>query len=537
MLQVLTAAYNSAALTLLVSGTHDISVNLSAKTTTASEIWLEAADPGATLSGVLKIYDGAPPIHIKGFEITAHIDVEAPAPLEISDCKFRRAVSSRHRLEEKEALLALMVRSGHTTITNGDFEGLDLAIYVQGGTLSIANSEFRRNNNSIHMTNGSTSIANTTFAASLGTALHVIGGDVVLKDQTALLNNQFDLIIHDSARVRYELPAPLGRYAFIQDGSGIYSFEPGEHRGDFPFACSAGVVGDSSAAQDQSNPGCSRVCPGGYYCRAGTIRPTVCPVSSYCAAGSSAPTACEAGKFGRSEGLASAGDCEACPMGSWCSAGQAIQCGVNTYQPLISQISAGACLQCPRFAESNNNSASVEDCKCQEGYYDNRSSSAAAADKVYCKPCPIGSECKESGYTLALLPLRPGYWRTNSDSSDLRRCPDASSPKTTACANTNGMLCKPGTIGPYCRVCNVTDGSQYFDSGQSACVNCGDTAATSLSTLIGTTLAALLLLCWCGWRQPCKRLRIMAHQALQKIRAPLKQMIAFYQVYQGPSVW
>jgi len=27
----------------------------------------------------------------------------------------------------------------------------------------------------------------------------------------------------------------------------------------------------------------------------------------------------------------------------------------------------------------------------------------------------------------------------------------------------------------------------------------------------------------------------MAHQALQKIRAPLKQMIAFYQVCQGSS--
>ena len=519
MLQVLTEAHNYAPLTLLVNGTHDISGNLSAQTTTASEIWLVAAEPGATLSGVLKIYDGAPPIHIKGFEITAHIDVEAPAPLEISDCKFRRAVSSRRRLDEKEAVLALMVRSGHTTITNGDFEGLDLAIYVQGGTLSIANSEFRRNNNSIHMTNGSTSIANTTFAASLGTALHVIGGDVVLKDQTALLNNQFDLIIHDSARVRYELPAPLGRYAFIQDGSGNYSFEPGEHRGDFPFACSAGVVGDSSAAQDQSNPGCSRVCPGGYYCRAGTIRPTVCPVSSYCAAGSSAPTACKPGTVGRFEGLQSDGDCDPCPAGSWCSAGLAILCGTNTFQPEISQTFAGACLQCPRFAESGESSVSVEDCKCQTGYFDN------GTDGVSCEPCPIGSSCNGPGNTLARLPLLPGYWRTNNDSVDLRRCPDASSPNTTACANMNGVPCKPWTTGPYCRVCNVTDGSRYFDLGQSACVQCGNTVATSLAALVGITLAVLFLLCWCGW---C--LRNVAFQALPKIRAPLKQMIAFYQV-------
>jgi len=321
-------------------------------------------------------------------------------------------------------------------------------------------------------------------------------------------------------------------------GKTVYVLPLGPHNLDYPFACAAGVLGgNGSLTSQQTSAACAGLCPAGFTCGAeATAAPVVCPKSSWCAAGSSLPTACEAGKVGRSEGLTSARDCKACPMGSWCSAGQAIQCGVNTFQPRINQISAGACLQCPRFAESNNNSASVEDCKCQERYYDSRNSSAAAADKMYCKPCPIGSACKESGHTLALLPLRPGYWRTNNNSSDLRRCPDASSPNTTACANTNGVLCKPWTTGPYCRVCNVTDGSRYFDSGQSACVECGDTAATSLATLIGTTLAALLLLCWCGWRQPCKRLRIMAHQAVQQIRAPLKQMIAFYQVCQGSSV-
>eukprot|EP00964_Phaeocystis_antarctica_P014424 scaffold7934_cov62-Phaeocystis_antarctica.AAC.9 len=203
-----------------------------------------------------------------------------------------------------------------------------------------------------------------------------------------------------------------------------------------------------------------------------------------------------------------------------CSAGLTVACGINTFQPLLNRISAGACQQCPRFAESGKNSARVEDCKCQEDYYD----SEPAAGNVSCKPCPIGSECKESGSTLALLPLLSGYWRTNNGSSDLRRCPDASSPTTTACANMDGVLCKPWTAGPYCRVCNVSDGSRYFDLGQSACAQCGDTAATSLAALVGITLAVLIILCWYGRRQPCKRLRNVAHQALAKIRAPLKQM-------------
>ena len=209
-----------------------------------------------------------------------------------------------------------------------------------------------------------------------------------------------------------------------------------------------------------------------------------------------------------------------------CSAGLTVSCGINTFQPQTNQISAGACQQCPRSAESGENSASIESCKCQEAYYD----SEPAADSVSCKPCPIGSECKGSGYTLALLPLVPGYWRTNDNSSDLRRCPDASSPDTTACANENGVSCKPWTTGPYCRVCNVTDGSRHFDSDQSACVECGDIAATSLATLVGIISAVLLLLCWCGWRRPCKRLRKVAYQDLRKFSAPLKQMVAFYQV-------
>ena len=93
--------------------------------------------------------------------------------------------------------------------------------------------------------------------------------------------------------------------------------------------------------------------------------------------------------------------------------------------------------------------------------------------------------------------------------------------------------------GPYCRVCdvsesNVRDGALYYKADLSECVPCGDTAATSLAAILGIAFAVLLLLCWCGWRQPCKRLRFMAYRALQKIRAPLKQMVAFYQVPSRP---
>ena len=203
-------------------------------------------------------------------------------------------------------------------------------------------------------------------------------------------------------------------------------------------------------------------------------------------------------------------------------------CPEDTYQPRVHQSSAVACKRCAEFSESLAGSASGSACKCVKDYYD----FIDDPEVVQCRRCPIGSACGEaSGHTLALLPLQPGYWRTSSQSSDLRRCPDASLQDKSACANVNGQPCKPWTTGPYCRVCNVSDGSRYFDSDQSECVECGGRAATSLATLIGITLVVLLMLCWCGWRiKSYKRLRFLVYQALGKIRAPLKQMVAFYQV-------
>ena len=80
MIQTLTEAHGYAPLELRVDGTHDISGNWSNQTT-ASEIWL-FAESEATLSGEFTIYEGAPPIHINGFNITARIDVEGLAPLD-----------------------------------------------------------------------------------------------------------------------------------------------------------------------------------------------------------------------------------------------------------------------------------------------------------------------------------------------------------------------------------------------------------------------------------------------------------------------
>ena len=92
--------------------------------------------------------------------------------------------------------------------------------------------------------------------------------------------------------------------------------------------------------------------------------------------------------------------------------------------------------------------------------------------------------------------------------------------------------------GPYCRICNVTDGSRYYDAGASECLPCDDSDIATPLAILGIIIAiVLLLLVWCGWSKPYDRVplglrirwRKMAHDSLSAMRAPLKQMLAFYQ--------
>ena len=121
--------------------------------------------------------------------------------------------------------------------------------------------------------------------------------------------------------------------------------------------------------------------------------------------------------------------------------------------------------------------------------------------------------------------LSPAQRRCNIDSEGtltlrnisvavaLSSCPSGS---MLDLAEATTIHCPLGLFVGIDRVCdvsesNVSDGARYYKGGVSECVPCGDTAATSLATLAGITVAVLLLICWCGLRQPCKRLRVAHH--------------------------
>ena len=94
------------------------------------------------------------------------------------------------------------------------------------------------------------------------------------------------------------------------------------------------------------------------------------------------------------------------------------------------------------------------------------------------------------------------------------------------------------TTGAYCTLCNVTDGSRYYDSDTSSCLACSDdvTAAT-IGLVLGVMAAVLvalatLVLIRRRFSKQCGRLYkwgINLYLGLN-LRSKLKQLVTLYQI-------
>ena len=238
-----------------------------------------------------------------------------------------------------------------------------------------------------------------------------------------------------------------------------------------------------------------------------------------------------------------------CPRGAWCSAALTIPCTANTYNNKTQQISQGACTPCPDFALSPAASESVSACYCRPGYYGRAPIGTDAPD---CTICPVGSDCAgrfpEGGVTIVSLPLLVGYYRASNASDDLRRCPDF--------GNSSGCVggvavgsgdgdgdgdgagpCKPWLTGPYCKLCNVSDTSRYYDTESSECAACAGDAVVPLAVGGGVAAAVLLLLVLLLVRLKrrkrkkwgvLRRAELLTEQL--SLRAKGKLLFSFYQV-------
>ena len=225
-----------------------------------------------------------------------------------------------------------------------------------------------------------------------------------------------------------------------------------------------------------------------------------------------------------------------CPTGSWCSVGVTIPCPENTYNNETDQITQGGCKPCPKHATSAEGSTSIAACRCEVGYYNVRAATADTA-QVECALCPVGSACEEAGTSLAALPLLEGYYRASNASADLRRCPDfgSSSGCSGGVSGDGEGPCKAWLTGPYCRLCNTTDSSRYYNAERSACLPCEAGAAAPLVAGVVVVVAAILSAVIFKVRvlPRCKgpRLARASQMWLQlALRAKCKQVLSFYQV-------
>ena len=112
-------------------------------------------------------------------------------------------------------------------------------------------------------------------------------------------------------------------------------------------------------------------------------------------------------------------------------------------------------------------------------------------------PCPPGTGCNGTGFTLATLDVLPGFWRASSYSEDVLSCPFSHT-----CAGSKTMPpsyeefdnagCTPdrGAMGALCAVCELP---MILDEDLESCVPCirANLAVALVSVLAG--LVALVL--------------------------------------------
>jgi hypothetical protein len=236
------------------------------------------------------------------------------------------------------------------------------------------------------------------------------------------------------------MACPMGYYC--PNGTGVST----------AFPCPAGTFNSNTGAINSSSctvcvsgrycplgsPNANNICPGGYFCKAGSMN--FCfPGASGC--DSSPPAACPNGTYtGTAVGLVDSSGCLQCPQGYFCGAGSAqpTPCPAGTYgaQPGISTIAG--CSPCtPGFACPVSGSAAPT-ANCSTGYF-------CPAGTVF----PTDNACPPGTYT---------------DSNSLTRATDCSiCPAGFACGFGASYFLNPPVIcssGAYC-VAGTAVVSQY----------------------------------------------------------------------------
>ena len=143
-----------------------------------------------------------------------------------------------------------------------------------------------------------------------------------------------------------------------------------------------------------------------------------------------------------------------------------------------------------------------------------------------CVECPDGVECTTIGLNMQDLPLKPGWWRANYTSVDVKRCDDHADSAGSRCiGGPNAMACKPSLDGPFCVLCKAGAG-HYYDNDFRECRECGTstrylTIIVVLCTALGLALVTGILIYYCALpaAKACKPKRRVLLQLWEALRS------------------
>lgn len=345
----------------LPAGSHVLPATLLDETTQATELWLVGEGHSTSLqlaneADHFTLMPGAPALHLVNLQLNGVPLMMNGSILHLDGCNVQgMATEAGRRLTEAEGSRALTVVGGQVIVSNSTFEGHTAgALLVQGGHLKMIGSRLRNNKAktgaAIRVDGTGRAEVNSTEieandASESGGGVQVDGsGQLYLGNDTLLFNNKAPAgngaaIRVASGGVRYTLPAPKGRYVFIQGAGAMISYigkiscidtdngttdtdgygcspmyydypercggyddtdftstdmccacdggfisvdEIADVDDDYPTACPPGVYGSSQEPTHQSGPTCEAPCPAGFECLKGTVVPVNCSMGDYC---------------------------------------------------------------------------------------------------------------------------------------------------------------------------------------------------------------------------------------------------------------
>ena len=242
---------------------------------------------------------------------------------------------------------------------------------------------------------------------------------------------------------------------------------------DYPYICSAGIIG-SSDPEYQRTALCAGLSDAGYYQDvAGGTEKKECTKGNYCPAGSSTPIPCPQGTYS-SDGqfseeeiaageikedtpilLTKASECNTCKKGMECPAGSQTltACKPGNFNPKAGQM----CQPCRKGTFQDEQSATS--CKnCTKGYYCTSGSAAALpcpsgkhmnqnltvmTKKEECITCGPGTFCSVGSESAT--PCAPGTYNDVAEQGTCKLCPSGKFQDIVG-----STTCKQCTAGYYC---------------------------------------------------------------------------------------